>query len=484
MEDGAAAMSVVAEKWARLSGELDERQKRLWAATEALSLGRGGVLLVSKATGIARSTIGQGKHDLKAAGAPADLVKQRRRGGGAIPRKRRFPHLVAELEALVLDGCRGDPETPLRWTAKSTATLAAALTAKGMPVSSTTVRNLLVEEGYSLQGNSRMKEGSQHPNRDAQFNHIATQSKGFLARGVPVVSVDTKKKELVGEFANRGREWRPKGQPVEVLTYDFAPVDATRAIPYGVYDVGAKQGFVNVGTDHDTPLFAVHSLNRWWELLGKPSYPDATELYITADSGGSNSKVSSVWKAQLQQFADDTGVTVHVSHFPPGTSKWNPIEHRLFSFISLNWRGRPLINYETVISLISATKTKHGLRVRAELDRAKYPLGITVQRQVLERVLKLTRHPFQGDWNYSIAPRSPAAIEPIRLSSPRKTAPPQTRTPKNPHWRELFIAQAKSGMSRPAFCDAHKLNYDAFKKAFQRMRADDQAIQGAHSAKE
>jgi len=313
-----------------------------------------------------------------------------------------------------------------------------------------------------------MKEGQKHPDRNAQFEHINARSKEFISRNVPVISVDTKKKELVGEYANPGREWQPKGKAVEVLTYDFfEALAAPKAIPYGVYDVAQNNAYVNVGTDHDTPVFAVHSIGRWWTLMGSLRYPTAKELFITADSGGSNHRKSNVWKAELQEMADRYSLTIHVSHFPPGTSKWNKIEHRLFSFISLNWRGRPLTTYQTVVSLIAGTTTQKGLKVSSELDEAKYPLGIQVERHVL-RGLNLERNAFHGEWNYTLRPRTSEQLAAL-ASGARLPRDPISQAERRARWMQLISQQLQSGLSNREFCRRRKINADSFISARRRI---------------
>ena len=331
--------------------------------------------------------------------------RARRAGGGRKRLTERDPGLVAALEALVDPVTRGDPESPLRWTCKSTAQLARALTAQGHPVSDDTVGRLLKQQDYTLQRTRKTVEGAQHPDRDAQFGYLNEQARAHLAAGQPVVSVDTKKKELVGDYANPGQEWQPQGAPVEVKVHDFPDKQLGKAIPYGVYDLGANIGWVGVGTDHDTARFAVATLGRWWEQAGRALYPDAERLLVTADAGGSNGYRVRAWKTELARFAAATGLAVTVCHFPPGTSKWNRIEHRLFSAISVNWRGRPLVSHEVIVELIGATTTRTGLRVHAELDRGVYPLGVKVSDADLAAV-PLTRHDWHGEWNYSIAPRA------------------------------------------------------------------------------
>lgn len=384
---------------------MDERARRLWAGTEADALGYGGVAAVARATKLAISTVRKGRDEARAGARREDVVNVRRKGGG----RRRFevehPEVWPALEKLVDPVTRGDPESPLRWTCKSTHVLSEEMfTQYGIHVSDKTVAKLLKEHEYSLQAPNKAVEGKQHPDRNAQFEHINAKAKGCLERGVPVISVDTKKKELVGNFRNGGKEWQPKGEPELVDVHDF-PSDAVgKAIPYGVYDLTANDGFVSVGTDHDTPLFAAKSIEAWWYQVGSARYPNARELYITADAGGSNSYRSHVWKFELQQLADKLGISIHVSHFPPGTSKWNKIEHRLFSFISMNWRGKTLLSYETVVNLISNTTNRGGLVVRARLDRRQYAVGKKISAKEMQ-ALKIEPDRFHGDWNYVIRPR-------------------------------------------------------------------------------
>ena len=384
---------------------MDERARRLWAGAEAGAIGYGGVAAVARATGMAISTVRKGRDEARAGARPEDVVKVRR-SSGKRPFEVAHPTVWPALERLIDPVTRGDPESPLRWTSKSTQVLSAELFARHViRVSDRTVAKLLRSHGYSLQAPNKAVEGAQHPDRNAQFEHINAKAQACVERGVPVISVDTKKKELVGNFKNGGREWQPKGEPELVDVHDF-PSDAVgKAIPYGVYDVAANDGFVSVGVDHDTPVFAVTSIEAWWRLLGQKRYPKAREIFITADAGGSNSYRSHVWKQQLQRLADKLGLAVHVSHFPPGTSKWNKVEHRLFSFISINWRGRPLRSYETIINLIGNTTNVGGLVVRARLDRRNYPIGKKVSAKEL-RELKIDRHDFHGDWNYVIKPRN------------------------------------------------------------------------------
>jgi transposase len=387
-----------------VSPRLDERQRRLLAAAAARTLGRGGITMVARATGMSRQTVYDGLADLDDATGLA-AGRARRAGGGRKRLTERDPGLVAALEALVDPVTRGDPESPLRWTCKSTAQLARALTAQGHPVSDDTVGRLLKQQDYTLQRTRKTVEGAQHPDRDAQFGYLNEQARAHLAAGQPVVSVDTKKKELVGDYANPGQEWQPQGAPVEVKVHDVPDKQLGKAIPYGVYDLGANIGWVGVGTDHDTARFAVATLGRWWEQAGRALYPDAERLLVTADAGGSNGYRVRAWKTELARFAAATGLAVTVCHFPPGTSKWNRIEHRLFSAISVNWRGRPLVSHEVIVELIGATTTRTGLRVHAELDRGVYPLGVKVSDAELAAV-PLTRHDWHGEWNYSIAPRA------------------------------------------------------------------------------
>ncbi len=383
---------------------MDERSRRLWAGAEADVIGYGGVAAVARATGMAISTVRKGRDEARAGATPADVVKIRR-SSGTRSYEAAHPDVWEFLEKLVDPLTRGDPESPLRWTCKSTATLSSELLSQhGIRISDKTVGKLLREHGYSLQAPNKAVEGAQHPDRNAQFEHINAKSRDCIQRGIPVISVDTKKKELIGNFKNGGREWQPQGEPELVDVHDF-PGDALgKAIPYGVYDIAANDGFVSVGVDHDTPVFAAKSLEAWWRQVGEKRYPKARVLFITADAGGSNSYRSHVWKLQLQLLADKLDLAIHVSHFPPGTSKWNKVEHRLFSFISINWRGRPLRSYETIVSLIGNTTNRGGLVVRARLDRRRYPIGKKVSAKDL-RALKIERDEFHGDWNYVIKPR-------------------------------------------------------------------------------
>jgi transposase len=400
------AETTVREKWRRLKQSMDERMQRLWAGCEAEVIGWGGIAAVARATGLAISTVRKGRDEGRAsAWPPKDLVKVRRKGGGRPRHEVVHPELWPALEKLVNPATRGDPESPLLWTCKSTHALAAEMfTAYGIRVGHETVARLLHEHKYSLQAPKKTVEGKQHPDRNAQFEHINAKAKECIERGVPFISVDTKKKELVGNFKNGGREWQPQDEPELVDVHDF-PNDAVgKAIPYGVYDVAANDGFVNVGTDHDTPVFAVTSIKAWWKEVGSKRYPNARELFITADAGGSNASRARVWKAELQRLADTLELSIHVCHFPPGTSKWNKIEHRMFSFITMNWRGKPLRSYETVVNLIANTTNYGGLVIRARLDRRNYPTGRKVSAKEF-RALKIERDGFHGDWNYVIRPR-------------------------------------------------------------------------------
>jgi hypothetical protein len=392
---------VLADKLAVVLPHLNERQRRLLLAAEARVLGYGGVARVARAAGVSRQTIHTGLHDLDQPEANASRV--RRPGGGRPAAPTHDPTLLADLEALVDPDTRGDPMSPLRWTCKSTRQLVAALAERGHRVSHQTVAALLRAADYSLQAPVKTLEGTRHPDRDAQFRYLNDQTKAFLAQGWPVVSVDTKKKELVGTFKNGGRDWQPKGQPERVNVHDFPDPALGKAIPYGIYDVGRNAGWVSVGRDHDTAAFAVASLRRWWQVVGHAAYPQATHLLICADGGGSNGYRLRLWKVELQRLATELGLRVTVCHLPPGTSKWNKIEHRLFAHISLNWRGRPLVSHEVIVELIGATTTTTGLRVQAELDSGAYPTKVKVLDDEL-MALHLTPHPFHGEWNYSFAP--------------------------------------------------------------------------------
>jgi hypothetical protein len=413
---------MLAAKFESVFPHLDERQRRLLMGAEARALGHGGIRLVARAAGVREATVSAGVYELESGEGP--LGRVRRPGGGRKRAADTDPGLVPALLALIEPEERGDPVSPLRWTAKSTRTLAAVLTAQGHKVSADTVGDLLRAEGFSLQGNAKTIEGAAHPDRDAQFRYISGQAQAYQDAGDPVISVDTKKKELVGEFANGGKQYRPQGSPVPVRTHDFMDKDLGKAIPYGVYDVAANAGWVNVGTDHDTAAFAVESIRRWWTAMGQATYPAARRLLITADAGGSNSYRTRAWKAELAAFALETGLAVTVCHFPPGTSKWNKIEHRLFSAITLNWRGRPLASHEVIVNTIAATTTATGLTVRAGLDPGSYPSGVKVSAGQMA-ALPLDRHHWHGDWNYTLRSQPP--------TSPPPPAPP-ARQPQRQDW--------------------------------------------------
>jgi transposase len=407
MRDFVVTVEDLAAKFGALLVHLDERQRRLVLAAEARMLGRGGGRAVAVAAGVREATVSKGVAELEAGEPP--LGRVRRRGGG---RKRLVevdPELRSALLSLVEPDERGDPMSPLRWTTKSTRKLAAELASCGHPVSSDVVADLLHEEGFSLQANAKTLEGARHVDRDGQFRYVNERVKDHQRAGDPVVSVDTKKKEIVGRYGNGGREWRPKGSPELVNTHDFPDAELGKAIPYGIYDVSANSGWVNVGTDHDTAAFAVESLRRWWNGRGRADYPDSRRLLITADAGGSNSYRTRAWKSELAGFAAETGLQVTVCHFPPGTSKWNKVEHRLFSHITMNWRGRPLTSHEVIVNTIAATTTGTGLRVYAELDTGDYPTGVKVTDDEMSTV-PITRHDWHGDWNYTIGPEPVAAV--------------------------------------------------------------------------
>jgi hypothetical protein len=392
------------QKFADVWPLLDERGRRLMAATEARAIGSGGVSQVSCACGLSRKAIAKGIEEI-AEKAILPPGRVRRPGAGGKKITVHDPCLLDALNRLIEPETRGDPESPLRWICKSTRTLAAQLTRQKHPVSHEKVAQLLRGQGYSLQSNRKTEEGGDHPDRDAQFRHINAQSKRALAAGTPVVSVDTKKKELLGNYDNHGRQWLPAKDPLKVNGHDFPSPDVPRAYPYGVYDIKRNTGFVNVGIDHDTGAFAAASIRGWWRHEGRKLYPDACELLITADGGGSNGSRLRIWKLSLQKLADETGLSIFVCHFRPGTSKWNKVEHRLFSFISSNWRGEPLQDYETIVNLIARTTTAKGLKVTCRLDRRKYPVGRKVSDEEMKSV-NLKRHKFHGDWNYTIRPRS------------------------------------------------------------------------------
>ena len=405
MQD-ARTVGRIRRKYRSLRVELDERARRQWAAAEARELGWGGVSAVAGATGLSRTTITAGlwELDLPARRRAAEATRVRRPGGGRKRLTETDAGLWAALEALLEPATRGDPQSPLRWTCKSIRRLADELTRQQHPVSPNGVAALLRQAGYSLQANRKTREGASHPDRNAQFEHINAQVRSFQDRNQPAISVDTKKKELVGDFKNAGRTWRPQGRPEEVRVHDFLDRDLGKAIPYGVYDLFHNQGWVSVGIDHDTAQFAVNSIRQWWHRMGRRRFPRATQLLITADGGGSNGHRSRLWKVSLQALADELGLKLHVCHFPPGTSKWNQIEHRLFSFITQNWRGRPLVSHQAIVSLIASTTTRTGLLVKAALDNHRYETAIKVSDDQLAR-LRLTPNPFHGEWNYTLSPR-------------------------------------------------------------------------------
>ncbi|MBE0548287.1 MAG: ISAzo13 family transposase [Rubrivivax sp.] len=398
-----------------MAGRLDEATLRLWVATEARSIGRGGVSVVAKAAGVSRTTVYAGLAELDRGGErhflpPPDKVRVRAQGGGRKTRVSTDPTLLRDLDALVEPTARGDPMSALRWTCKSTTRLAQELNRQGHQVSQRTVCDLLAQMHYSLQSVRKTREGAQHPDRDAQFEHIARRAREFQDRGQPVISVDTKKKELVGDFKNAGREWHPQGRPPTVRVHDFQDDELGKAIPYGLYDLGANAGWDSVGVDHDTPEFAVESIYCWWRQMGRKTYPEAGDLLVTADGGGSNGSRTRLWKVALQRMADATGLKIGVCHLPPGTSKWNKIEHRMFCHITRNWRGRPLESLEVVVNLIaSTTTTPKGLRVRAALDTEEYPTGIKVDGATMAS-LHLIPDEFHGEWNYAIIPAESGRI--------------------------------------------------------------------------
>ena len=399
----ASAARDARKRYREMAPVLNEQSRRRFVALEARALGHGGVSLMARISGLARSTIYRGLSDIRHnVSAPPGRVRQR--GGGRKKKTFEDPTLTVDLKGLVETATRGDPTQPLLWTTRSLRNLVRELTKKGHEVCPTVVGDLLRGMGYSLQANSKTREGDQHIDRDAQFQYINTQAKAFLAANEPVISVDTKKKELVGNFKNNGREWRPKGTPELVNIHDFIDRKLGRAVPYGVYDITNNVGWVSVGTDHDTATFAVHAIRRWWRTMGRKRHPKANRLMITADGGGSNGYRVRLWKVELQKLADELKLPITVCHLPPGTSKWNKIEHRLFSFITINWRGKPLRSYRTMVQLIAATTTDTGLKVHAELDENKYPKGVKVSDAQMAAV-NLSRHSFHGDWNSTILPR-------------------------------------------------------------------------------
>ncbi len=402
----ASAIKQIELKYRSLASVLDERARRHWAATEARAYGWGGVSAVSDATGMSPNTIRKGLAELAARRDDSDSEvssRLRKPGGGRKRLTATDPQLSVELDRMVAPLTRGDPESALRWTCKSTSHLAHELSRQGHPISARAVAQLLNEAGYSLQGNRKTLEGTAHPDRNAQFEHINAKVKRFQQRGQPVISVDTKKKELVGPYKNNGREWQRKGEPEHVDVHDFPDPDLGKVIPYGVFDMSRNEGWVSVGIDHDTAQFAVQAIGRWWQKMGAKRYPRASALLITADGGGSNGSRCRLWKVALQTLAARLGLPIHVCHFPPGTSKWNKIEHRMFSHITQNWRGRPLVSHEVIVNLIANTTTRAGLTIRAELDRGKYPTGIKITDAELAS-LNLKQDRFHGDWNYTVLP--------------------------------------------------------------------------------
>jgi Rhodopirellula transposase DDE domain len=390
------------QKFQSLWPHLDERGRRITAAAEAIAIGRGGISVVQRACGLSRPTIANGIREIQEHRV-LFLGRVRNTGAGRKPVEIHDPKIIEAMEKMIDSGTRGDPESPLKWVTKSTRSIAAELTKKNHPISHTKIAQFLHKQNYSLQGNRKTEEGTDHEDRDAQFQHINTSVKKALASALPVISVDTKKKEILGNYKNGGQEWRPAKQPRPVQGHDFPRPDVPRAYPYGIYDIGKNTGFVNVGTDHDTSAFAVASIRGWWKHEGSKLYPNANALLITADSGGSNGSRLWMWKLELQKLADETGITISVCHFPPGTSKWNKIEHRLFSFISSNWKGQPLQDYETVVQLIAHTTTAKGLKVVCRLDRRKYPIGRKASKEEVKSI-HLELNKFHGEWNYKIIP--------------------------------------------------------------------------------
>jgi len=420
MGDLTVTQEMLAAKFGAIVPHLDERQRRLYLGSEARALGHGGIRLVARAAGVREATVSLGVSELESGEEP--LGRTRREGGGRKQAAGNDPGLVPALLALVQPEERGDPESPLRWTIKSVRTLAAELRAQGHQVSSATVHKLLREQGFSLQANAKTIEGRQHPDRDGQFRYINEQARAHREAGDPVISVDAKKKEQVGQYASPGRTWRPAGEPARVRDHDFPDADEQKAIPYGIYDLAANTGWVNVGTDRNTAEFAVESVRRWWKARGSGDYPAARRLLITADAGGSNGYRTRAWKAGLADLARETGLEITCCHFPPGTSKWNKIEHRLFSAITMNWRGRPLASHQVIVNSIAAATTATGLRVHAELDPGAYPAGAKVSRAELD-ALPLARHPWHGEWNYTLLPAPAAPPAPAAAPGPARPGP-------------------------------------------------------------
>jgi transposase len=402
MRHDSAGEEVIRQKYQMLSGVLDERARRLWAGAESWSIGYGGDAAVARATAMARATVRAGRQELDSGGEASQ--RKRRQGGGRKPLAIAQQGWVELLESLVAPTTRGDPMSPLRWTCKSTRRLREELLEQGYEVSHMSVARTLHDLGYSLHALRKNQEGADHPDRNAQFEYINALVQKTQARNQPVISVDTKKKELVGNYRNGGQEWQPRGKPEQVNVHDFPDDDLGKAIPYGVFDMTGNEAWVSVGKDHDTSAFAVASIRQWWKTMGRGAYPEARELLITADAGGSNGYRTRAWKVELQKLADETGLCIHVCHFPPGTSKWNKIEHRLFSHITQNWRGKPLTSFETIVNLIGSTKTRKGLRVKARIDKHLYPTGVEITQAEMQR-LALHPDPFHGDWNYQLSPR-------------------------------------------------------------------------------
>jgi hypothetical protein len=398
----------IARKYQALSASMDERTRRLWAATEMREIGRGGAAIIHRATGLDLKTISRGNRDLKELEKPLRSQREPRRirqtGGGRKPLRVQDPTLLSDLDALIEPTVRGDPMSGIRWTCKSTRKIAKELDQKGHKVSHMTVAEELRNQKFSLQGNRKTDEGSSHPDRNAQFLYITEIVTAFQQRGDPVISVDTKKKELIGNYKNNGKEWLPQGKPKDVKVYDFIDKKIGKAIPYGVYDITRNKGFVSVGIDHDTAEFAVETIRRWWNGIGRQAYPASTSLYITADGGGSNASRNRLWKRELQKLADETNLSINVSHYPPGTSKWNKIEHRMFSHISMNWRATPLVSRDLIVELISHTTTKTGLEILSEFNTNKYKKGIVMTKKEFDE-LSLSRKDFHGEWNYTLSPR-------------------------------------------------------------------------------
>ena len=409
LEKRKTLISQVKQRHQVMCAHLSEREKRIWSASEAITIGRGGDTIVSEATGISRVTIAKGKKEVKGEGviSPGRI---RKAGGGRKRLTKKHPDIVKDLDAMIAPLTRGDPESPLRWTCKSTYKLAEALQSKGHRISQKAVYSLLQEMGYSMQSNRKIMEGKQHPDRDDQFHFINRKVKAFQEQGQPVISVDAKKKENIGQFKNAGREWEKQGQPVAVNTYDFPDKEKGKACPYGVYDMTRNEGWMNVGISRDTAEFAVESIRRWWIGMGCFKYPKATSLLITADGGGSNGHRTRLWKRETQKLSNELGITIQVCHFPPGTSKWNKIEHQMFSFVSKNWRGRPLDSLSTIVNLIASTTTKKGLQIEAEIDKNEYEKGIKVSDKEMA-LLNIERESFHGEWNYKIMPQQSCAAQ-------------------------------------------------------------------------